>query len=430
MKRASNADGPATEQIEKWFIRYGLPHFDNNFDKHSSAAKWSFPILITAFPFLVLADAAITRAWLAGLAVVVAVPVAVAVWRARRRHGPRWSSAPRRVAVLATIFVLTGPTAARAAGATLTWTAILVAANVFAVVIIPSSIKLQLGSVIRWVTRRVLHEVKHVGNLAVKGVSMLFLITILGFFSNDLWHIAYDMGDVRLVILLVFFVVFGVVFLWVRLKEELDNKLKPDGRIKTFNPNEVQSNWNCFTGKPKGLPRLAGLLDIQTIVSDPKLDGPQRLNMRFYLIFCQVIQVGLLTFVVWLFFLILGRFAITDAVLADWFGKPQYPGHLFILSFSFLSTQLIDASGLMAILAGIFFTVSALTDGDYRAEFFDRTMDDLIKAVCVRCAYLTLLAKDQPPLPAGAAHDLDQGNTAAGDHAPDGRSGRPRELDG
>jgi len=82
-------------------------------------------------------------------------------------------------------------------------------------------------------------------------------------------------------------------------------------------------------------------------------------------------------------------------VVKDWFNgtPPQHPGRLLTLPIPVFSTQLLDASALLAILSGAFFAVSSLTDEGFRDEFFERTIEDLMRAVGVRCGYLVLLKK-------------------------------------
>jgi hypothetical protein len=98
----------------------------------------------------------------------------------------------------------------------------------------------------------------------------------------------------------------------------------------------------------------------------------------------------------------LGRLAVTDKMLRDWFpnGGPQYPAHLLTIPIPWFSTQLVQASALMAILASIIFTVQAVTDSGFRQEFFTSTINGLMQAVSVWCVYQTLLNEPgTPPVP-------------------------------
>jgi hypothetical protein len=239
----------------------------------------------------------------------------------------------------------------------------------------------QTPSLVLWVIHRIGRNLEHLRSEAARALPMLAVITILGFFTSDLWKIAADMSDFQLLGLFVFFVILGITFLWARLKNEIEVRW-PDNI--SYTDEDIRKAWDkCLAEWEIPVP-----LPVQ---AEPQLSRDQTRNMRFYLLFCQIIQVALLTVVVWLFFLVLGRITITTTILKEWFtGGPRYPG----LIPHWVSTQLLAATTLMAILAGIFFTVQAVTDEGYREEFFTNTVDDLTKAVCVRCAYVILT--DQP----------------------------------
>jgi hypothetical protein len=245
----------------------------------------------------------------------------------------------------------------------------------------------QAVSLLRWVGRRMWYEVSHLRKEASRALPMLAVLTILGFFSNDLWHVASDMGYLRLLFVLVVFVGLGLLFLDQRLPEEIEKRL---AEKNCFAPTAIDAAWE---NHKKRLPERDG----RPASADPSLGPAQKRNMRAYLLLCQVIQVGMLSVVVWVFFLFLGKIAFTNTLLSDWFpnGGPQYPVHVWFVSVPFISTQLLRASAFMAILASIIFAVQAVVDDNYRAEFFTPTVDGLMEAACIRCAYRTLL----PPEP-------------------------------
>ena len=246
---------------------------------------------------------------------------------------------------------------------------------------------LQALSLLRWVARRIMHDVRRLRSEASRALPMLAVLTILGFFSNDLWHVASDMGYLRLLFVLIGFIGLGLLFLDVRLPEEIDEGLAKEG---CFTSGAIAEAWqkNEWVQHKKRLPEWDG----QLFVANPSFDKWQKRNMRVYLLLCQVIQVTLLSAVVWVFFLILGKLAFTDTLLKDWFpnGGPQYPARVWFVSVPFVSTQLLCASAFMAILASIIFAVQAVVDENYRKEFFNPNIDGLMEAVRIRCVYLAL----------------------------------------
>lgn len=413
--------GTPQDLIEKWFAWYGVPHFIKGFGKDRDVFAESAPILIVMFPAQVLAEALIGLPWSARVAMAAAALLVFAAWYASRPREPLRFRAWMKRGALSAVFVLIGPAAALASGATLVTAGWATTANAALLMAVLAWKQLMLGSVLGWVARRTVHEFVHLGTLAARGVPMLTILTLLAFLSNDVWHVAAGMGDLRLLGVLALFVILGLVFLWVRLAEEIESRVDTEDKARRlFNEKEIRDAWDdagkrrerkwwkrfhgwvhshklcAWWPHRRELPPIDELpCSFATVRQSPDLKPKQLRNMRFYLMFCQMIQVGLLTVVVWVFFLILGWLAITDHVVKDWFnGKPpQHPGRLLTIPIPVFSTQLLDASALLAILSGVFFAVSSLTDEGFRNEFFKRTIEDLMCAVGVRCGYLVMLKK-------------------------------------
>lgn len=402
-------------EIERWFVAQGVPHFIDGFDPRQDTFTRVLPLLLVVFLLQVPAEAAFAGSWprrAVALGAAVAVFLVAAIIVGRLRHQP-WLRRPKRVgAPEVAIFVLTGPAAMLAAGAGLAAAGMAVLVNVTLSAAVLLMAMWSLDSVLAWVTRRTVRKFGQLGALAARGLPMLVVFTVLTFFSSDLWHVADGMGDLRLLAVVGAFMVLGTLFLWVRLPDELQRI--PD----KFTELEVREALACaqrdiFRARPSGqrpgMPPLDSLIDeAMPLVVQPGLTKAHKLNMRVFLLLCQAIQVGLLTVLVWVFFLSFGRLAVTDQVLAGWFGAPpQYPGHMLGIRVPGLSTQLLDTSALLAIFAGVYFTVSAVADSDYRKEFFDATFTELIAAVRVRCGYLTLRKHSAGgrQLPGHSAHE-------------------------
>jgi hypothetical protein len=253
----------------------------------------------------------------------------------------------------------------------------------------------QATSLLGWTCRRVWRDVRHLRSLAARALPMLAVLVILGFFSSDLWHIASDMGYLRLLFVLAGFVALGVLFLSARLPEEINKRLADQG---CFTSAKIAESWIKYMPEP--LETVLPGWNARPFAAGDDFGKDQKRNMRVYLLMCQVIQVTLLSFVVWIFFLVLGKLTFTNTLLAGWFpnGGLQDPARIWFVSVPFLSVQLLRASAFMAILASITFAVQAVTDDSYRAEFFDATVEELMEAARIRCVYKALL----PPAATGA----------------------------
>jgi len=114
--------------------------------------------------------------------------------------------------------------------------------------------------------------------------------------------------------------------------------------------------------------------------------------------------VVLLALAVFAFFMVFGAVAIQDDVIKSWIGDaPTYPPgpHL-------VSVELIRVSTFLAGFAGLYFTVVAITDENYRKEFFTVILAELQRAVAARVIYRRLGSaaatdggRPAPPAPAG-----------------------------
>ena len=174
------------------------------------------------------------------------------------------------------------------------------------------------------------------------------------------------------------FAVIGVGFLLARLPEEMeeyDADLTAERVVAACAGTPVES--------------AAAELEITEEMLERHSDvvGFERGNLVLVLLIAQAIQVLLLAVAVWVFFLVFGIVAIDDAVIEEWVGNPpHYAG-----GFGLVSRELVQVSTFLAAFAGLYFTVYAVTDGNYRKQFFTRIRRELERAVSVRLVYRSLL---------------------------------------
>ena len=105
------------------------------------------------------------------------------------------------------------------------------------------------------------------------------------------------------------------------------------------------------------------------------------------LLITQAIQVLLLSVAVWIFFLVFGTVAINDAVIESWVGEAPH----YLFGTHLVSRELVQVSTFLAAFAGLYFTVYAVTDTNYRRQFFTAIRRELERAVSVRLVYRALL---------------------------------------
>ena len=106
------------------------------------------------------------------------------------------------------------------------------------------------------------------------------------------------------------------------------------------------------------------------------------------LLFSQALQVLLLSFSVFMFFIVFGKVAITDTVIKSWVGQP--PETLPSLDWLPISNQLFQVAVFLAAFSGLYFTVYAVTDQTYRDQFFTSVSKELERAIGVQTVYRAL----------------------------------------
>jgi hypothetical protein len=236
---------------------------------------------------------------------------------------------------------------------------------------------LRLGLMLAfWTVRRVFAEAREMGHLAVRALPLLALFGMVIFFSSDFWRIAAALTTVWLWVTATFFVLLIQAFLIARLPEEF-------GTLpKACTPDRIRAS--CLATP------LASLAEAeQDLTTDPALGLGQRRNMFLYLLLSQTIQISLLSWIVFFFYVVFGAIAIRPPVLKEWFGSVPPDAQLWGIRVPGVSSELLHGAVLLAGVSALYFAITALTDAVYRREFFDRTLAELDRAIHMRCAYLT-----------------------------------------
>jgi hypothetical protein len=239
----------------------------------------------------------------------------------------------------------------------------------------------RLGAMVGyWTVRRVFAEIREVGHLAVRALPLLALFGMVIFFTRDFWLVSAALTTGWLWVTAGFFVVLIQAFLVARLPEET-------GTLpRTCTPDHIRAS--CAATP------LASLAEAESeLATDPALGLGQRRNMFMYLLLTQTIQISLLSWMVFFFYVIFGAIAIRPEVLKDWFGHVPADARLWGIRIPGVSSELLHVAVLLAGLSALYFAITALTDAVYRREFFDRTLSELDKAIHMRCAYLTVRGK-------------------------------------
>jgi hypothetical protein len=236
---------------------------------------------------------------------------------------------------------------------------------------------LRLGAMLAfWTLRRVFAEAREMGHLAVRALPLLALFGMVIFFTADFWQVAAALDSGWLWATAGFFVVLIQAFLIARLPEEFGTLPKA-----------------CTADRIRASCAATPLADFAVertdLDADPALGPAQRRNMFVYLLLSQTIQVSLLSWMVFFFYVVFGAMAIRPEVLTEWFKHPVPNARVLGLRVPGVSSELLHVAVLLAGLSALYFAITALTDTVYRRQFFDRTLAELDRAIHLRAAYLT-----------------------------------------
>ncbi|NYG56345.1 hypothetical protein [Nocardioides perillae] len=326
---------------EAWFLAHGLPYFVPEEQAAARSALRPRRLLPLLLLTVVLAGAGgFAVAWLAGQA----------------------SAAP---AVLVTAGLLAGAAYAVTA--------------------------LRARPILSWAATRTVSSLRHALRMASRALPLLLLFVTFLFINAEAWELAGTMAPGVLWLVVVLLAALAVVFLVVRLPEEVD---RADDAVD-----------DAFL-----LRACAGTPLEETcrrLVADRGVDpaayavvtGPARLNLVLALVVIQAAQVLLLVLSVLVFFLVFGSLTMTDAVQLGWTGQEE--GDLGNLPYlTNVSVELFQVSLFLAAFSGLYFTVSALTDDAYRSQFLSDVTRHLEQAVGTRAVYLAAFGTQPGERPA------------------------------
>lgn len=414
------------DDVEKWFINRGLPHFIENYKATEDVFNRALPlfvVLVVVQMGLELTSKTVTwKERLIGGAIGLAAVLVVILAANLVRQPRRWYRWPRKIGPAEiTLLVLLGPVVGKLSGAG--WGAVVAdfAANIGVLGLVYLLVAYAILPVLRWAVKHSFEELGNLGNLASKALPMLALFGTFLFLNVDMWHIAssFDQRS-QLWYTTLFFAAITFLFLMVRLPGEV-KELQGDYYLEAVVVAAADTPLHEYVG------------DLDDELPQLRTDRRQRMNMLFVLAFTQVIQILLLSLVVFLYFVSLGKLAVTNGQVADWLRTPECPGGTKLADhevdtiqaachfateeqartwkgiidpgklFGFparipgtnlvFSEPLLRTAILLTTFSAFFFAVSAVTDEAYRKDFFESITGRLAKCLTVRCGYVNLYEK-------------------------------------
>ena len=377
---------PATlrSETERWFIRAGLPHLIRDYSAREDILTRAAPALTLIFVAEVLLAGNLEWAWwqnvlafVVGLSVIGAVAVVVNRLRSRRSFArPDSVGIPEVAAFLFVPPLLPVLFGDPVQGA---W---LLGGNVVALAVVYFFTSYGLLPTIRWAIVQLFRQFRTVGTLLARALPFLLLVTMFMFFNAELWKVVDDLPQGFLATAIGILVVAGSLFMLLFLRSEIDT-------VGKF------GWWSEIHEQAERTPLAE--LDVSDLPDPPELEPLSRrarINVGVLLFFMQATQIVVVTLAVVVFYIAFGMFTILDTTIEQWTGsnviEDLWNGHIFGSEIA-LTGELVRTALLVGAIAGLQFTVTALTDNTYRDEFSREVSTGLRRALAVRALYLVRL---------------------------------------
>ena len=240
--------------------------------------------------------------------------------------------------------------------------------------------RLHAAHIVTWALARTFGSLRSLLPMTTRALPLLLLFITFLFINTEVWQVGSNLSAGALWLTVLLFVLLAVGFLLVRLPEEVD---------RTDDDVTDDLLLRACAGTP--LEQAA-----RDLVDDPAADpaahaevtGFERWNLVLVLLVVQSVQVLLVTLSVFVFLMVFGALIMTQPVMDVWLTSPTHS----VPGVDSVSVALLQVSIFLSAFSGLYLTVSTVTDGTYREQFFGSVMRELERAVGVRAVYLAVRA--------------------------------------
>ncbi|TAJ49176.1 MAG: hypothetical protein EPO52_05145 [Herbiconiux sp.] len=388
MTAEGELDRDTGRAAEQWLRRQGLPYF-------VPRKLWADRLFVRVAPFLVFLividigtsgildalitvevdDAAIAALLLVGL-VIAAIALIITPFvlsylaGVLLRRTPR-AALPATIALLALCLagiplvtaIVVGPTSAM----------IGVVVNLVVIGLAYLLTWLGIGALLSWAARTALRQLAAIGALATRALPILMLVVVFAFFSRPLWEVTSTMSPARLLLVVLFFALLGVLFVVPITRtemKELDQRIDPADRVRDVRSTGLTSLYERAL-RPGPAPRRSERANLESVFT---------LTLGFQVVFFALI--------VCVFLLVLGGLAFSSEVLEEWVGPRETTIEVFGVELPF-TWALVKTAVFLSAVSSLNFLVSVTTNRAYRTAFYDPQFQRARTALSVRAAYLS-----------------------------------------
>jgi hypothetical protein len=374
--------GERNRDVERWFIRRGVPHLIDDYAPTTDIWNRSLPMLLLAYLVgglhaLNLREWSWQRNVAAGFVVVgVLLAGGIATNVIRRR---RALAIPDVVGTPELALFLVGPTIpsiifAQWGDAAQT---LLEGALVLAVIFLATSYAIL--ALLGWGARRSFSQLPSLAGLVVRALPLLLLFTTFLFINAEVWQVAGTLTGLPYVATVGIFFVLGAVFVLSRVPGVMRG-------LASFD------SWEDVRNAVAGTP--AEIIAVPEVGAPPSspLSRRQQVNVALVTVFSQALQITFVALLLTLFFVLFGFLAIPESTTMAWttLEHVRVLVHLNVGDRTLVVTEpLLRVAGFLGAFTGMYFTVVLSTDSTYRDEFAEDVRPQIRQALAVRAAYLS-----------------------------------------
>ena len=367
---------------ERWFRGRGVPHFIQHYNARED-------ILTRALPFLVLAllleafffvDRDFTW-WGNVLVVGFVLALILGTWAGINfLRGRRLLALPERVGWVEVLVYLLLP-GSLAAILDVNWTHFFTMLLLNAVILTAIFVVVSYGLVpiAMWALRLLVGRLWEVVGLFARALPLLLLVVTFLFINEEVWRVTGRLDDALLSGVVALFGVMGLLFLASRLPSEIRN-------LEEFASTERIGE--LVRGTPiEGVALAEGALRL-----DVPLGRRQWLNAGLVVLVSLALQVVFVSALLGVFFAVFGVLIVNEGVLLEWTAQPSEVLVRFDGQGDLVWTAAhVKVVTFLATFSAFYFTVSMVTNAEYRAEFFEDVVGDLRQALAVRTVYVSAM---------------------------------------
>ncbi|MCB0994726.1 MAG: hypothetical protein KDB21_06530 [Acidimicrobiales bacterium] len=382
------------DATERWFIRRGLPFAIDAYSVTDDILTRTVPFLSLVF----LAEVALAfgdrfTGW--GQAAVVVGGWGLLLGAAavvNRLRGRRALALPDDVGLLEILLFLLAPAllpvvfgqggVGRAA--------IVVAVNVGIVVLAFVVTRYALLPMAGFGLRQMVVQIRGLIHLVSRSLPLLLLFATFIFLNAEMWQVAHDFPPLHYAVVTGTLFLLSQLFVLARAPEELMSLARFDSWPDVMSRVRRSGSPLVELEEPPG-----------STAPEPAPDRKVRHNLVALIVMGHAVQVVVVGLVIGAFYVGFGLFAVRETTILQWTTQDSVhalvrfglPGGDVVLTWEHLAV-----SGFIAVFSMLQFTVSSLTDSDFRDQFHADLAEEIRDTLAVRALYLTCMEAhaDQP----------------------------------